>query len=225
MNLGLFELPQDFSGDVRIFPLPDLVLFPRNVQPLHIFESRYQEMMQDALNGDHLITIATLARGFEPDDYAPPPVAPPVCIGRIVAHERNADGTFDVLLAGVQRAMIGQESEPIRSFRQAKVNLLFDEVIPNDPKHLNRAKALTFELLSRLPEDRKIVDEIKNGHLSLAALTDILAFQFELTTELKLELLSEVNPFRRGAILLDHLPLPENPSDELKPFPPSFSEN
>ena len=30
----------DFEGDIRLFPLPNLVLFPHVLQPLHIFEPR-----------------------------------------------------------------------------------------------------------------------------------------------------------------------------------------
>ena len=41
-------LPPDFCGQVRLFPLSNLVLFPGNVLPLHIFESRYEEMLEDA---------------------------------------------------------------------------------------------------------------------------------------------------------------------------------
>ena len=42
-------LPTDFGGEVRLFPLSNLVLFPGIVLPLHIFESRYKEMLEDAL--------------------------------------------------------------------------------------------------------------------------------------------------------------------------------
>ena len=33
---------RDFGGKVRLFPLPNLVLFPHVMQPLHIFEPRYR---------------------------------------------------------------------------------------------------------------------------------------------------------------------------------------
>ena len=45
-------LPDDFTGLVRFFPLPDLVLFPHAMQPLHIFEFRYRHLTEDALAGD-----------------------------------------------------------------------------------------------------------------------------------------------------------------------------
>ena len=46
------QLPDDFSGIVRLFPLPELVLFPHVVQPLYVFEPRYVEMFEHALMSD-----------------------------------------------------------------------------------------------------------------------------------------------------------------------------
>ena len=57
--------PDDFSGPVRLFPLPNLVLFPYVLQPLHIFQPRYRELMADALHDDRLIALATLKPGWE----------------------------------------------------------------------------------------------------------------------------------------------------------------
>ena len=42
----------DFSGELPIFPLPDLVVFPGMLQPLHIFEPRYRAMTREALAGE-----------------------------------------------------------------------------------------------------------------------------------------------------------------------------
>jgi ATP-dependent Lon protease len=42
------RLPDDFDGQVRLFPLPELVLFPHALQPVHIFEPRYCELLLDA---------------------------------------------------------------------------------------------------------------------------------------------------------------------------------
>ena len=57
------RLPDDFDGRVRLFPLPELVLFPHAMQPLHIFEPRYCEMLGEAMAGDHLIAMSTLTGG------------------------------------------------------------------------------------------------------------------------------------------------------------------
>ncbi|HEY2760280.1 MAG TPA: LON peptidase substrate-binding domain-containing protein, partial [Pirellulales bacterium] len=46
---------EEFSGRARLFPLPNLVVFPHVMQPLHIFEPRYRAMLEEALASDRLI--------------------------------------------------------------------------------------------------------------------------------------------------------------------------
>ena len=58
-----------FSGTIPIFPLPNVVLFPNMLLPLHIFEPRYREMVEDALNGEGLIGMALLKEGWQNDYY------------------------------------------------------------------------------------------------------------------------------------------------------------
>src|SRR5690606_30905127 len=48
-----------------IFPLPDVVLFPGAVLPLHIFEPRYREMTADLLAAHGLLALARLRPGYE----------------------------------------------------------------------------------------------------------------------------------------------------------------
>src|SRR6185436_15395049 len=95
-----------FSGVVRLFPLPNLVLYPHVMQPLHIFESRYREMLEDALAGDKLITMAVLEPGWETDYDSRPPISTHACLGKVVAHHRLPDGRYNVLLMGLHRVEI-----------------------------------------------------------------------------------------------------------------------
>ena len=106
MTVQQFDLPASFNGEVRLFPLPDVVMFPHNVLPLHIFESRYREMLEDAVQNDHLITMATLEPGYTSDYYSRPPLSPFVCVGRVAAHERTKKGTYNLVVIGLQRARI-----------------------------------------------------------------------------------------------------------------------
>jgi len=43
-----------------IFPLPNVLLFPNMVLPLHIFEERYKRMVGDCLQGDRLLGLFLL---------------------------------------------------------------------------------------------------------------------------------------------------------------------
>ena len=62
---GSADWPQDFCGTVRLFPLPNLVLFPNVLQPLHIFEPRYCDMLAEAMSSDRLIAMAFLLTASE----------------------------------------------------------------------------------------------------------------------------------------------------------------
>src|ERR1700683_1834990 len=102
---------------VPLFPLPDVVLFPRAVLPLHIFEERYKAMMAAALADQRRIAVALLKPGWEKNYYSAPPIEPIVCVGRILASERLVDGKYNLLLQGETRASILREetTEPFRS--------------------------------------------------------------------------------------------------------------
>src|SRR5438874_11474896 len=95
--------PAEFSGKVRLFPLPNLVLFPHVMQPLHIFEPRYRQLTEDALDGDRLITLVLPLPGWE-KDYADKPALHSIgCVGKIMAEQRLEDGRFNILLRGLAR--------------------------------------------------------------------------------------------------------------------------
>src|ERR1700690_4479579 len=100
---------EHFSGKVRLFPLPNLVLFPHVMQPLHIFERRYRDLLEDALAGDRLIAMAMLAPGWEANYEGRPPLCPMACLGQVATHIRLAYGTYNVLWLGVQRVRLVRE--------------------------------------------------------------------------------------------------------------------
>src|SRR5688500_2748976 len=115
------RLPQDFDGCVRLFPLPELVVFPHAMQPLHIFEPRYCDMLLESLATDKLIAMATLTSGVG-DLLSPrPAIAATVCIGKVVSHAETEDGRHNILLIGAKRARVIREIDTNRSFRMAEV--------------------------------------------------------------------------------------------------------
>src|SRR2546426_12088667 len=99
-----------------IFPLPGAVLLPHALVPLHIFEPRYRKMTQDCAAGLRVLALANI-----PDERAaaerPPRVLPAIGIGVLARVDRLPDGRFNVVLRGVQRAVIERElptAEPYR---------------------------------------------------------------------------------------------------------------
>src|SRR5438876_7545388 len=137
----------NFAGQVRLFPLPNLVLFPHVIQPLHIFEPRYRQLMADALADDRLITMALLRPGWEADYHQRPPVHPVVCVGRIHQEQRLADGRWNLLLHGVARGRVMEELAPDKLYREASLELLHD-VLLTEPEEMEQLRE---ELCRRLP--------------------------------------------------------------------------
>jgi Lon protease-like protein len=94
---------------VPLFPLPNVVLLPRAVLPIHIFEERYKAMTADVLDGDRLLAMALLLPGWERNYYARPEIDPVVCVGEILSHEKLPDGKYNFLLQGLMRARVVRE--------------------------------------------------------------------------------------------------------------------
>lgn len=92
-----------------LFPLPNVVLFPRMPLPLHVFEPRYRTMVADALETHRAIGMVLLKSGWESDYHGRPPVYPVGCAGLIERCERFEDGRYNLLLKGVARFRVGGE--------------------------------------------------------------------------------------------------------------------
>ena len=96
---------------VPLFPLPDYFLFPGVVAPLHIFEPRYRQMIEDLLDGPGRLVIAA----FRPDgpvtEHGPKPI-PMGTLAEIVHHERLQDGRFLIWVLGLSRVTMVETQSP-----------------------------------------------------------------------------------------------------------------
>src|SRR5262247_1745178 len=100
-----------------IFPLPNCVLLPGGLLPLHVYEPRYRELTRDCLAGHQLMGVARLRPGYETSYYGRPPVFEKCGIGRIICSEELPDGRYTLLLRGVARAEIARELPGERCYR------------------------------------------------------------------------------------------------------------
>ncbi len=104
---------------VPVFPLPNVVLFPHAVVPLHIFELRYRTMIRDALAGERLLAIALLRPGWEREYHGSPAFHDLACLARIESVEWLPDDCYDLKLLGVARVRLGAATRefPYRAVR------------------------------------------------------------------------------------------------------------
>jgi uncharacterized protein len=95
--------------EIPIFPLPNVVLFPSALLPLHIFEPRYRAMVVDALDSERLIGMVMLRPGWESHYDRTPEVYPVGCAGFITHADRMPDGRFNIMLQGMEKFRIVSE--------------------------------------------------------------------------------------------------------------------
>ncbi len=221
--------PAEFSGLARVFPLPNLVMFPHVMQAMHIFEPRYRALFEEAVEGDRLIALGVLAPGWEPQYEGRPALRSTACLCRIATHQRTPEGTYNTLLLGVRRLRFVRELPPDKPFRVVESELL-DDAIPEEASTAGLA-ALQQRLLNafktampKIPASYEQLDQLLGNQITLGMLTDIVAYTIELDLDTKLRLLAECDVLQRTQLLLEALGGKSQPRPE-RTFPPAFSLN
>jgi len=110
---------------VPIFPMPDVVLFPKTLLPLHIFEERYRTMTREALAGNGKIVMTLLQEGWETNYHGNPAVHDIACLGKIETCEELDEGKYNIVLEGVHRVRLIREIEH-SPYRLAQVEHVSD---------------------------------------------------------------------------------------------------
>ena len=194
---------------VPIFPLASAILFPRSQLPLHIFETRYREMVRDAIDGSGRIGMIQPLR-IDDDNRAP--LYSVGCIGDVVGVEELEDGRFNIVLLGTNRFRIVGEADLGMAYRCADVDIsAFDDSEP-DPLSLGHRAEVEREA-RRLGDAMGLVvdwaavsrldDEMLVNAIAQVAPFDVGAKQALLEQETLLEradLLVQLMQFHRVAV-------------------------
>src|SRR5437764_1667114 len=215
-----------FGGVARLFPLPNLVLFPQVIQGLHVFEPRYRQLAADALATDQLITLVLLRPGWEDQYEAAPAVEPVACLGRVTWHEKLADGRYNLRLRGLSRVRILEEQTTDRLYRVARVQLVPDVAPAELPRLTELRHRLADAVLPRFASDgpaHKQLEELFAGDMPLGHVCDVLAYALPLPMEMKQALLAEPHADLRAEVITQ-APLVAAARADRK-FPPEFSPN
>jgi uncharacterized protein len=165
---------------VPIFPLPNVVFFPRMPLPLHVFEPRYRALVREVAAGAQLIGMALLREGWQRDYEGRPPVFATGTVGEMVRSEERSDGRFDIVLRGLRVFTIVRELPPRAPFREVEVrwraeesaNLpagIRGEIVARLARYLDRVgkRAESSHLLSSQVDDETFVNFLAQ-HLDVA---------------------------------------------------------
>lgn len=181
--------------DIPIFPL-NLVFFPHQVLPLHIFEPRYRKMINRCIETAMPFGIVFQDQESGNEELTPQAVG---TAARIVGVERVADGRMNITVVGTKRFQI-QRLDHSLSYLQAEVKhypainggtrLAMEIAQKLRPRVADYVEAIataskTTLPLNKLPEDPtnlafligmalRIENEDKQKLLSLPSIPDIL---------------------------------------------------
>jgi Lon protease-like protein len=145
------ELPRT----VPIFPLPGALLLPRARLPLHIFEPRYLQMLEDALK-----TPARLIGMIQPNEVpgrSGTGLHAIGCAGRIMQFSETEDGRYLITLGGMSRFRVAKEIEGFTPYRRCDVNWEgFDRDLGPEEKDPGFARPGFLKLLERYFDAREL---------------------------------------------------------------------
>ena len=193
---------------VPIFPLPRIWLFPHVVLPLHVFEPRYRQMIEDSLDGPGRIVLGTVVDGHEDRLSGIPDFYPVAGLGEIVRHDKLDDGRFHILLVGLTRARV-EEVESDRLYRKVRAEVLTEAPVPPDEEEELRDE-LVEAILARTDELTALPPELPVGHL-----VDLLTLRLQLGVAQTYSLYSELDLKARAAhALREHARQPLPPPSE-----------
>jgi ATP-dependent Lon protease len=138
-----------------IFPLPNVLLLPNMVVPLHIFEERYKRMVNDCLQGNRLLGLFLLRQGWDEEGATPTPYDVGG-MGRITRAARYPNGSMDILLSGLARVHV-------LGYVQHKPYLIAEvEMWPDEPDDSEGVEALTRRMVGLF--ERFVIAKAGEGH-------------------------------------------------------------
>lgn len=197
-----------FSGIVPLFPLPNVVLFPKTMIPLHIFEKRYRIMLKEAMQGEKLIAMCTLKPGWETQYAGNPEVHPVACIGQIIQHEPLPDGKSNIVLLGLKRVRIKEIIHP-KPYRKAQVEIIKDSssgYTSDDVLYLReRLLELYGEMTIVMAGQKKHMPTLSHIEMSLGRLADSVAAGVGLPVNDMIQLLHEHHTVKRAQMVIQKL--------------------
>jgi Lon protease-like protein len=197
------ESDRSFKEALRrlpMFPLPNVILFPHALLPLHIFEDRYQVLARDVLAGHHFLAISLLVSPEEADSQSRPPVQRIAGVGEVVMAHELADGRFNLVVRGRARIHIDEELSSDRPYRVISASELPD-VLSGDSAELVDAdqslRALVGHLADAIPEGGELLRQVVASQESPSELVDVLAAALVVDTRLRQRLLENRDVLKR----------------------------
>jgi Lon protease-like protein len=199
-------------AELPIFPLPDVVLFPGTVLPLHVFEPRYVQMIRDVMAGERMLGIVGLSDRSGPV-VDPPPIHEVATVGQVIATQDLPGDRIAILVRGIERIRVEDELPPNHPYRQVRATLLPSREPDADagpqaatsPVAVDDLLSMCDQLSQSLGEAGTQLREALHAASSPSELADLLAAALITEPARRQEMLEQLNPSQRLHCLFDQV--------------------
>jgi Lon protease-like protein len=191
------ETSTELPATLPVMVLPGVTLFPNALLPLHIFETRYRLMLEEALGDCRILAMAM------PRDKEEREVELIAGAGLVRACIRNEDGTSNLILQGVSRVRFTgwEQTEPFRIARIESV-----ESREGDQNGIESRVTQLHALCARFKEQGIELPSQFEAYLNqitnIGVITDLVASTLVADSRVRQMLLEEVEIPRRLEKLL-----------------------
>ncbi|MGD9294013.1 MAG: LON peptidase substrate-binding domain-containing protein [Roseobacter sp.] len=145
----------DLPATIAIFPLPGALLLPRARLPLHLFEPRYLQMLEDTLK-----TRERLIGMIQPNEVpgrGGNGLHAIGCAGRVMQFSETEDGRYLITLGGVSRFRVTSEVEGFTPYRRCDVTWKgFERDLGPEEKDADFDRQTFLKLLQRYFDAREL---------------------------------------------------------------------
>ena len=125
MSSESFDIPKELP----VMTLRGVVLFPKAMMPLRIFEERYRQMLDDVLNNTRMFGIVCERENVTEDEVHLEHPYSVATAGLIRVSKKHDDGTSFVLLQGIKRVKVCGISQelPYRIIKTEEIDTIHDD--------------------------------------------------------------------------------------------------
>ena len=142
-----------FPNKIAIFPLSNVIFFPRTVLPLNIFEDRYIQLINDCMKENRMFGMVQpkSKKGVLPEVYDIG------CLGKIISFNETDDKRFIISLSGIIRFRIINELKKEKLYRNFEVDYSEfltdlkekkDQILNDDKKNLLNKVRIYFQKIN-----------------------------------------------------------------------------
>lgn len=139
-------------NNVYLFPLSNSLTMSKLTLPYHIFEDRYKEMIQDAIdNGDYVSVL------FPQDCYQDEIC----CLGKIEVLKVYPDKKMDILLTGIKKVKLTNKISNEKPYLTYEFEEIKEELAPNEDE-IHDIKIIKNLILKRFRKSFELMGNFEN---------------------------------------------------------------